>query len=70
MSILRIIPTCAVNTKRFTYIALVFIPLAWVGSFFNMTDGFTPGEARFWLYFATAVAILGLFCLLRRTLID
>lgn len=50
----------AVSVRRLTYIALVFIPLAWVSSLFSMSDGFLPGEKHFWIYFATSLPLLGL----------
>ncbi|KAM5369979.1 hypothetical protein ACJZ2D_008662 [Fusarium nematophilum] len=49
-----------VNVRRLTYIALVFIPLAWVASLFSMSDGYLPGREQFWVYCATALPLLGL----------
>ena len=43
------------NITRFTYLALVFVPLTFVASIFSMNDRFAPGGKIFWLYFATAV---------------
>ncbi|KAF5602660.1 zinc transport [Fusarium pseudocircinatum] len=54
----------AVSVRRLTYIALIFIPLAWVSSLFSMSDGFLPGEKHFWIYFATSLPLLGLVVLL------
>ncbi|KAJ3542248.1 hypothetical protein NM208_g4203 [Fusarium decemcellulare] len=41
----------AVNVRRLTYIALVFVPLAWVSSLFSMSDGYSPGGEHFWAAF-------------------
>ncbi|OAL37069.1 hypothetical protein AYO20_03546 [Fonsecaea nubica] len=57
----------AVNVRRLTIIALIFVPLSWVASLFSMTDDFAPGQSRFWLYFAVAVPLcvaIGAFSLL------
>lgn len=54
----------AVNVRRLTYIALVFVPLAWVASLFSMSDVYSPGHERFWVYFATALPLLGLVLVL------
>ncbi|KAF5007510.1 hypothetical protein FDECE_6157 [Fusarium decemcellulare] len=54
----------AVNVRRLTYIALVFVPLAWVASLFSMSDGYSPGDEHFWVYFATALPLLSLVLLL------
>jgi hypothetical protein len=47
----------AVNVRRLTYIALVFVPLAWVASLFSMTDDFAPGGVYFWVYFAVSIPL-------------
>ncbi|KAF4997011.1 hypothetical protein FGRMN_4151 [Fusarium graminum] len=54
----------AVSVRRLTYIALIFIPLAWVASLFSMSDEFLPGEKYFWVYFVTALPILVLVVIL------
>ncbi|OAG37291.1 hypothetical protein AYO21_08476 [Fonsecaea monophora] len=57
----------AINVRRLTIVALVFVPLSWVASLFSMTDDFAPGQSRFWLYFAVAVPLcvaIGAFSLL------
>lgn len=51
--------TEAVNVKRVTYIALVFVPLSWVASLFSMSDEYSPGGSRFWVYFATGLPLVG-----------
>ncbi|CEI38452.1 hypothetical protein FVEN_g11731 [Fusarium venenatum] len=50
----------AVSVRRLTYIALIFIPLAWVASLFSMSEEFLPGNEHFWAYFAVALPVLGL----------
>ncbi|UPK99900.1 hypothetical protein LCI18_010835 [Fusarium solani-melongenae] len=50
----------AVNMRRLTYIAMIFIPLAWVASLFSMSDAYTPGNESFWVYVTTALPILGI----------
>jgi hypothetical protein len=54
----------AINTKRLTFLALVFVPLAWVSSLFSMSDGYSPGHDLFWVYFATALPVLAVVLLL------
>ncbi|KAK7751001.1 hypothetical protein SLS62_006986 [Diatrype stigma] len=47
----------AVNVRRLTIIALVFVPLSWVASLFSMADGYAPGQPMFWIYFVVAVPV-------------
>lgn len=47
----------AANVTLLTYIALVFVPLSWVTGLFSMSDGYSPGQEHFWLYFATALPL-------------
>ncbi|SCV27195.1 uncharacterized protein FFB14_01433 [Fusarium fujikuroi] len=54
----------AINTKRLTFLALVFVPLAWVSSLFSMSDHYSPGHDLFWVYFATALPLLAVVLLL------
>ncbi|PNP86446.1 hypothetical protein FNYG_00148 [Fusarium nygamai] len=54
----------AINTKRLTFLALVFVPLAWVSSLFSMSDAYSPGHDHFWVYFATALPVLSIVLLL------
>jgi len=54
----------AINVRRLTYIALVFVPLSWVASLFSMSDNYSPGHEQFWVYFATALPLLLLVLLL------
>ncbi|CVK99025.1 uncharacterized protein FPRN_03884 [Fusarium proliferatum] len=54
----------AINTKRLTFLALVFVPLAWVSSLFSMSDNYSPGHDLFWVYFATALPLLAVVLLL------
>ncbi|KAH7324861.1 hypothetical protein B0I35DRAFT_171114 [Stachybotrys elegans] len=48
----------AANISRLTFIALVFVPLSWVASLFSMSDGYSPGDKYFWVYFVTAMPTL------------
>lgn len=48
----------AAYITRLTYIALVFIPLSWVAGLFSMAETYSPGQERFWVYFATATPLL------------
>ena len=48
----------AVNVRRLTYIALVFVPLSWVATLFSMAEKYAPGSGDFWVYFATALPLL------------
>ncbi|KAK4233549.1 zinc transport protein ZntB [Achaetomium macrosporum] len=52
------------NVSRLTFIALVFVPLSWVASLFSMSDHYSPGGERFWVYFATALPVLVVVLLL------
>ncbi|WKT43556.1 Mg2 transporter protein, CorA-like/Zinc transport protein ZntB [Fusarium oxysporum f. sp. vasinfectum] len=54
----------AINTKRLTFLALVFVPLAWISSLFSMSDSYSPGHDLFWVYFATALPVLAVVLLL------
>lgn len=54
----------AANMRRLTYVALIFAPLAWVASLFSMSDMYSPGHEYFWVYFATALPLLGFVVLL------
>ncbi|KAI0095672.1 hypothetical protein GGR51DRAFT_544834 [Nemania sp. FL0031] len=57
----------AINVRRLTIIALIFVPLSFVASLFSMADGYAPGEPKFWIYFAVAVpfsVFISLFTLL------
>ncbi|RSL69284.1 hypothetical protein CEP53_002285 [Fusarium sp. AF-6] len=54
----------AINMRRLTYIAMVFIPLAWAASLFSMSDAYIPGNESFWVYVATALPLLGVVLIL------
>ncbi|KAK4466235.1 hypothetical protein QBC42DRAFT_329323 [Cladorrhinum samala] len=49
----------ATNVTKLTYTALIFVPLSWVTGLFSMAEGYSPGGDRFWVYFATALPVLG-----------
>lgn len=48
----------AANVTLLTYIALVFVPLIWVSGLFSMSERYSPGQEKFWVYFATALPLL------------
>jgi Mg2+ and Co2+ transporter CorA len=50
----------ATDIKRVTYIALVFVPLSWVAGLFSMTDEYSPGGSRFWMYFVVSLPLVAL----------
>lgn len=43
------------NVSRLTYLALVFVPLAFTSSIFSMNNEYTPGGPLFWTYFLVAI---------------
>ncbi|KAK3994437.1 hypothetical protein QBC44DRAFT_391713 [Cladorrhinum sp. PSN332] len=49
----------AASVARLTFIAMVFVPLSWVASLFSMAEGYSPGQDKFWVYFVTALPVLG-----------
>jgi hypothetical protein len=51
-----------VNLVRVTYLAVVFVPMAFVSSFFSMTPNLKDLEQTFWVYFAVAMP-LTMICL-------
>jgi len=51
-----------VNLVRVTYLAVVFVPMAFVSSFFSMTPHLKDLEQTFWVYFAVAMP-LTMICL-------
>ncbi|KAK4195480.1 hypothetical protein QBC40DRAFT_316010 [Triangularia verruculosa] len=54
----------AANVGRLTLIATVFVPLSWVAGLFGMSEEYTPGHERFWVYWAAALPLLVLVLLL------
>jgi Mg2+ and Co2+ transporter CorA len=46
------------QVKQITYVALVFIPLSYVSSLFNMSEKVAPWSTQFWIYFAVALPLL------------
>lgn len=45
----------AKRVKRLNLLALFFIPLAYTSSLFSMQDNYSPGSAKFWVYWASAL---------------
>ncbi|KAG5751471.1 hypothetical protein H9Q69_013919 [Fusarium xylarioides] len=54
----------AINAKRLTYIALVFVPLSWVASLFSMGGDFLPGKGLFWVYFVVGLPLVAVVLLI------
>jgi Mg2+ and Co2+ transporter CorA len=54
----------AINAKRLADIALVFVPLSWVASLFNMGGDFLPGKGLFWVYFAVGLPLVAVVLLI------
>jgi hypothetical protein len=50
----------AKRVKRLNLLALLFIPLAYTASLFSMQDNFMPGNAKFWIYWVSALGVVGL----------
>ena len=49
-------------TIRLSGVALVFVPLSFTASLLSMSDDFTPGRERFWVFWVvSAPLIVGLF---------
>lgn len=53
----------AKRVKALTVLGIIFIPLAYVASLFNMTDPYKPGGKLFWVYFAVAFPLTALIVL-------
>ncbi|KAF7184052.1 hypothetical protein CNMCM7691_004611 [Aspergillus felis] len=49
----------AKSTKTLTVLGLLFIPLAYTASIFNMVAPYGPGNDSFWVYFATSIPLVG-----------
>jgi hypothetical protein len=50
----------AKRVKRLNLLALLFIPLAYTSSLFSMQDNFLPGNAKFWMYWVSALSVVAL----------
>ena len=50
----------AEDIKRLTYIAIAFVPLTYITGIFSMSEPYSPGNERFWVYWATALPISAL----------
>jgi Mg2+ and Co2+ transporter CorA len=44
--------------SRLTVLAVIFIPLSFSASILSMGGDFSPGESRFWVYFAVSIPML------------
>lgn len=47
----------AEDTRRLTYIAILFIPLSFITGIFSMTEPYGPGSDRFWIYWVVALPL-------------
>ncbi|KAL8861992.1 MAG: hypothetical protein Q9178_001447 [Gyalolechia marmorata] len=45
------------SLARLTYLAVIFVPLSFVSSFFAMSDDITKLTKTFWIYFAVAIPV-------------
>ncbi|PVI03756.1 hypothetical protein DM02DRAFT_612052 [Periconia macrospinosa] len=50
----------AKRVKRLNLLALLFIPLAYTSSLFSMQDNYAPGKDQFWLYWVSALSVVGI----------
>jgi Mg2+ and Co2+ transporter CorA len=60
--------TEAINVRRVTYTALVFVPLSWAASIFSMAENYSPGGSQFWIYWVVALPLLIMVFILSNTL--
>ncbi|KAI9656066.1 MAG: hypothetical protein M1821_005127 [Bathelium mastoideum] len=54
------------NISRLTMLALIFVPLTFISSLFSMNPENAPGSHYFWVYFAVAIPVMLLVCILAR----
>lgn len=47
----------AEDTRRLTYIAIVFIPMSFIAGIFSMSEPYGPGSDRFWIYWVVALPL-------------
>lgn len=50
----------AKNMKALTFVAMVFVPLAFTCALFSMNDKYNPGGADFWVFFAVSIPLVAL----------
>ncbi|KAL6703151.1 hypothetical protein ACN47E_010144 [Coniothyrium glycines] len=49
----------AKRVKRLNILALLFIPLAYTSSLFSMQDNYAPNKGEFWVYWVSAIGVVG-----------
>lgn len=47
----------AEDTRRLTYIAIVFLPMSLMTGVFSMSEPYGPGNGRFWIYWVVALPL-------------
>lgn len=47
----------AEDTRRLTYIAIVFLPMSFITGLFSMSEPYGPGSDRFWIYWVVALPL-------------
>lgn len=47
----------AEDTRRLTYIAILFIPMSFITGIFSMSEPYGPGSDRFWIYWVVALPL-------------
>lgn len=47
----------AEDTRRLTYIAIIFLPMSFMTGIFSMSESYGPGSDRFWIYWAVALPL-------------
>lgn len=50
----------AKRVKRLNMLALLFVPLAYTSSLFSMQDAYAPNKGKFWVYWVSALSVVGL----------
>jgi hypothetical protein len=46
------------NAKALSFLGILFIPLAYSGSLFSMSDPYGPGGEKFWVYLAISCPLI------------
>ncbi|EED23182.1 conserved hypothetical protein [Talaromyces stipitatus ATCC 10500] len=47
----------AEDTRRLTYIAIIFLPMSFLTGLFSMSEPYGPGSDRFWIYWVVALPL-------------
>lgn len=54
------------NFARLTYLAVVFVPLPWVLSFFSMNPDIVSLSKTFWIYFVVSIPLTAIALLIAK----